>query len=356
MERLVQRDYDAILDFLEGLYAPSTLKEFPDLLVDNLRKLIPCDLTSYDEMNPDRHISNDRGSPAGILTRKLLRERWQPVMHEHPVLMHCQKTGDLKAYRISDFYSQREFKRRAIFQEYYRKISIEDALCKGIRVSGPVVVGCGFYRSRQSFTDKDRFIFDLIGPHLTQAWRNAKAMSHLRLQMEAACAATEAVNCGVVALRPGGHVSFMNPWVRNVFEEFFGAGSAGDRRLPNVLSRWVRDREKQFAADQVPRPLVPFIVSRGESQLVVRLLKCSLQYLLLLQVHRSAVEHAGLEALGLTRRETEVVAWVAKGKTNEQIGLILGVSPRTVQKHLEHIFVKLGVETRTAAAAVVALR
>lgn len=54
----------------------------------------------------------------------------------------------------------------------------------------------------------------------------------------------------------------------------------------------------------------------------------------------------------LTSRELEVLHWVACGKTNRDIGDILGLSPRTVNKHLEHVYVKLGVETRTAAAAV----
>lgn len=54
----------------------------------------------------------------------------------------------------------------------------------------------------------------------------------------------------------------------------------------------------------------------------------------------------------LTGREMEVLHWVACGKTNRDIGDILGLSPRTVNKHLEHVYVKLGVETRTAAAAV----
>ena len=54
----------------------------------------------------------------------------------------------------------------------------------------------------------------------------------------------------------------------------------------------------------------------------------------------------------LTEREIEVLRWVACGKTNKDIGDILGLSPRTVNKHLEHIYVKLGVETRTAATSV----
>ncbi len=52
----------------------------------------------------------------------------------------------------------------------------------------------------------------------------------------------------------------------------------------------------------------------------------------------------------LTPREAEVLFWVIKGKTNRDIGEILNTSPRTVNKHLEHVFEKLGVETRTAAA------
>jgi DNA-binding response OmpR family regulator len=58
-----------------------------------------------------------------------------------------------------------------------------------------------------------------------------------------------------------------------------------------------------------------------------------------------------LSEAALTPRETEVLSWLAKGKTNRDIADILGMSHRTVNKHLEHIFEKLGVETRAAAAA-----
>jgi DNA-binding CsgD family transcriptional regulator len=58
-----------------------------------------------------------------------------------------------------------------------------------------------------------------------------------------------------------------------------------------------------------------------------------------------------LISLGLTKREAEVLAWVARGKGNYEIGVILGAKPRTICKHVEHIFSKLNVENRTAAAA-----
>ncbi|MGY4238179.1 DNA-binding NarL/FixJ family response regulator [Bradyrhizobium sp. USDA 4449] len=56
--------------------------------------------------------------------------------------------------------------------------------------------------------------------------------------------------------------------------------------------------------------------------------------------------------LGLTTREGEVLSWLSKGKTNRDIAQILGLSPRTVDKHLEQIYSKLGVENRTAAASI----
>lgn len=64
---------------------------------------------------------------------------------------------------------------------------------------------------------------------------------------------------------------------------------------------------------------------------------------------RGAIDALAL-AFKLTAREAEVLHWVIQGKTNRDIGEILGTSPKTVTKHLEHVFEKLGVETRTAAA------
>jgi DNA-binding CsgD family transcriptional regulator len=62
-----------------------------------------------------------------------------------------------------------------------------------------------------------------------------------------------------------------------------------------------------------------------------------------------ALDNAVLVRLGLTRRESEVLQWVAAGKTDKAVAALLGCSPRTVHKHLQRIYAKLGVETRTAA-------
>ncbi|MDA8454893.1 response regulator [Acidovorax sp. GBBC 3334] len=77
-------------------------------------------------------------------------------------------------------------------------------------------------------------------------------------------------------------------------------------------------------------------------------------------VMRETSDAAVLDALAagfrLTAREAEVLYWLVKGKTNRDIGDILGSSPATVKKHLERVYVKLGAETRTAAAAIAMAR
>lgn len=88
----------------------------------------------------------------------------------------------------------------------------------------------------------------------------------------------------------------------------------------------------------------------------VRISRCQQpgEFLLLLQQETLPWSPESLrESLKLTFREAEILMWIARGKTNKEIGIILDTSPRTVNKHLEHIFEKLGVSTRAAAVAMV---
>ncbi len=77
------------------------------------------------------------------------------------------------------------------------------------------------------------------------------------------------------------------------------------------------------------------------------------EYLLRLKTpqNQNSAAAALRERFQLTIRESDVLLWIANGKTNREIGQILEMSPRTVNKHLEQVFRKLGVENRTSAAA-----
>ncbi len=118
------------------------------------------------------------------------------------------------------------------------------------------------------------------------------------------------------------------------------------------IAVWAREQIVRYAAGRALPPVtLPAVSGR---RLRVHFLGSVRgdEHVLLLQEHDDAGTASELQSsFQLTPREVEVLLWVAKGKTNKDIGDILGMSPRTVNKHLEHIYVKLGVETRAAAAA-----
>jgi DNA-binding CsgD family transcriptional regulator len=139
-------------------------------------------------------------------------------------------------------------------------------------------------------------------------------------------------------------------WLAEFFDALFVARGVS---LPVPLMQWAMKRIADEARGRRLRIVRrdAFSVSRGDHCLVVALIIDHGRDLHLMRLERIALNApaVSLEALGLTPREAEVLSWVAQGKTNREIGMILGSSARTVQKHLEHVFQKIGVESRTAA-------
>jgi DNA-binding CsgD family transcriptional regulator len=100
------------------------------------------------------------------------------------------------------------------------------------------------------------------------------------------------------------------------------------------------------------RLLVSFVFNRASSAFGERELQLAETLRPhLANLYRLVGANTPVNAAALTAREREVLEWVASGKTNRDIAAILGARPRTIEKHLERIYEKLGVETRTAAAA-----
>lgn len=151
--------------------------------------------------------------------------------------------------------------------------------------------------------------------------------------------AVDVAGFGVVLVDARGRVAWRSPqaalWLQTIDDD------AVEGRLPEAVYA-VLDGD----ASQV-------LLTLAGVQLSVRNMgRVGMGETMLLLERRSAnAAPSRLAHAALTPRETEVLSWLAKGKTNRDIGDILGMSHRTVNKHLEHIFEKLGVETRAAAAA-----
>ncbi|MET0375183.1 MAG: response regulator [Rhizorhabdus sp.] len=104
-----------------------------------------------------------------------------------------------------------------------------------------------------------------------------------------------------------------------------------------------------------PPPGTSFTLPAGESTVAVEFLgRTSANHWLFRLTERRVGEHERVLAarLGLTSREAEVLLWISRGKQNRQVSEILHISPRTVNKHLEQIFSKMGIENRASATAI----
>jgi DNA-binding response OmpR family regulator/DNA-binding CsgD family transcriptional regulator len=167
-------------------------------------------------------------------------------------------------------------------------------------------------------------------------------------QMKQARSALDAFGQATVAVRAtDGKLVWQTPLARKLLKDYF---ANPEEVAPDELLSWISDANQAYRASREARPL---LVAQGNRRLLASFHDQTgdEEWLVVLREENdaSAIESL-IAAFRLTQREAEVLYWVVQGKTSNDIGEILGNSPRTVNKHLEHVFEKLGVETRTAAA------
>jgi CheY-like chemotaxis protein/DNA-binding CsgD family transcriptional regulator len=150
-----------------------------------------------------------------------------------------------------------------------------------------------------------------------------------------------------------GCLMWQTPLARDLLDRYCGTHAP---HTPSAVRDWLTQCLRNMDHAEPPK----LTIERGATRLTFRLhqrtgdsdgiVEGGDWLIVMREVSDTAVIEAMSLSFQLTAREAEVLYWVVKGKTNRDIGDILGSSPMTVKKHLERVFVKLGVETRTAAA------
>jgi len=155
----------------------------------------------------------------------------------------------------------------------------------------------------------------------------------------------------LLAVSRQGKIMWATPQAQKLLSDNLAAGADDELVLPDAMLQWLEQAQKSKAGSKAAAVVsfpndeqlrLQYMGKLGPNEFLLRLAKDT-----------SANLPAEFSSeLGLTTREGEVLSWLSKGKTNRDIAQILGLSPRTVDKHLEQIYAKLGVENRTAAAAI----
>jgi DNA-binding NarL/FixJ family response regulator len=168
-------------------------------------------------------------------------------------------------------------------------------------------------------------------------------LANARLTMSAQ-SALDSTGQYMFAVNLVGEIIWSTPQVNHLLE----AASSADwveKKLPLEISTWLSHQPNIGMGLELKSPRQALkVILLGENDGGELLLR-------LVDTQKPNEAETLKSLLPITSRESEVLLWIARGKTNREIGQIIGTSPRTVNKHLEQIYRKLSVENRTAAAA-----
>lgn len=340
-------DVKVFSEFLQELNTPCDLKHFPVRAAAALQRMIPCLASGYGVGDPatgamEAHVGLDeidyREHELGFLAAHAHELPYidlpQTVDGERSAtLTRTSLPGPLKS---SDFYSQRQFRDLAVYREVFKGKRIEyQIVIPTFNLPGIWIGGFGLQRDRCDFSERDRTLLRLAQPHLIQGLQHAALWSRLASE-------GPGESGSLVIVDAHGRLCLAAPALVARLERHLGPFNRP--HVPDALRRWlIHDDKSAFGP---PRP--PLRVVRADSELTIRLLhreQTGAWVLLVQERHATGVDK-------LTAREREVFHWIAAGKTNWAIGRILGISINTVRRHTASILAKLGVENRTAAAAI----
>lgn len=266
---------------------------------------------------------------------------------DHPVLRDDLARAGQGARRISDFVRLREWRRKELFNGFYRPLGMTRELAAQVSW-GPAGSSCCLvaHRAGRDFSERDRAVLAIAAPHVRAARARLQAEALVGERLALIEHGLEGALRGVLALDAHGRLLAAGSAGRTLLERWFGSDA---QALPPELASWSTAAAPDFERERDGRRLRARLVRAGDERMIV-----------LTERDDTAAAAAPRLArlLPITRREADVLARLAAGRTNDGIAHDLGISRHTVIRHVESVYAKLDVHTRAAATrtAIDALR
>jgi DNA-binding CsgD family transcriptional regulator len=326
--RLRASDLEAVLAFVAEARAIDGPEPFPTELLGRLGELVPCEAVFFNGRDVVRReiLSESYWCVDGLEDHswRLEEDEWS-LIGRHPLNVHRRRTGDFGVRHVSDLYSRRRRVRGEIYADYFGRCGIVDITGLPLTRSKTHTLNLGFESWGRDFTERDRCVLEHLRPHLWHTYRDAG----VRRLFTAALTALDTGNELGIVLLGGDRIEFASRPARQLLKTYFGERRT---RLPAEIDDWLRDPSARGE---------PYTAAYDGHRLVVEV--GADRSMLLLREEPNTV--------ALTPREGDVMRCVAAGLSNTEIAQLLWVTVATVRKHLENVYGKLGVRSRTAAVA-----
>jgi len=328
------------------LHATHTAAEFPWQLHKTLRMLMSGEITVVDWIDPHGSISLAcKLYPENLISKELSILANTLAPSQSPVWLKCADEPGA----ISDFIAYSDWARRDLHW-VYRQSGLMDSMGLDIELTSSLTLRLrDLRRNFGSYLPSERLKLKLLGPHIRQVHRRLAAQGQPAPDGRETWRQTE------VTVSEGGKNCLWSKIAREMLATQ-GILVLNDE-LPSSVKIWFLAQKLALEhPSEVTLGVQPLTLQRGSKTLNLFLMRKpeSQSFWLILEEKETTSESDSLfPGLGITRRESEVLFWVAQGKSNSEIATILGVSVGTIGRHLENAFPKLGMENRYAAGLMV---
>jgi DNA-binding CsgD family transcriptional regulator len=318
------------------IHSPLDPPSVPHATIAALERLLPGDCYAYNEFHDGRVVNIS--APFDLDGETI--QAFQTYLGEHPSINHILETHTKDAVRLSDVCSHRQWRATNLYNHVFRPTNFNYQVGALFPIGTASTAGFSVNRVSLDFTAGQRDLMTLLVPHFTQAWARANAMA----QRDSALASV-----AVAEVDASGRILFATEKASALIARYRARDSLSPRALSEPFRGWLLQNIKKAEGLNAYQPLV--LETEGR-RVTVRLAVLPGRDRFQLHFDERALVTAGRLAahFALTPRQGEVLYWIAEGKSNEEIGLILGPKTRTIAKHVEQIFARIGVENRSSAS------
>lgn len=347
MGRLSATDLHSVLDVAREFGAVRDLDMLHSSLLPQMRRLVAYDSASFNHVAPDaREAIVTIVDPVDSMWAGA-EEVFGAYAHQNPLIAAAQVPGNYEVLKFSDLISRRQLHRLDIYDLVYARIGVEHQIAFTIPAPSANVIGCALNRRRPDFSERDREVLRAVRPFFVQAYERLALRARAQATIAALELAADSNADGVILLAADGRVEFATEragrWLGDLAGRYAWMG------LPEPLESWsAAQRDAAHAGRGLGGPLE---LRSSEGALTARFVADGVDGFDVILISGTRSRDYELRALGLTERETEVMGLLGNGLSNTQMAIELDISERTIAKHLQHIYDKLGVGSRTAAVA-----
>jgi DNA-binding CsgD family transcriptional regulator len=348
MKRLGHQEWKDLFSALSILHSdiePDTLSK---RCVAAANKLISAEITAFDFFTDQGvHTGKNWYDPPGVISDAEY-EIFAHVAHEHPFSPDVFGKRRSDAIKTADFLTTRKFHQTGIYNEFYKIYSVDHQLLVAFSDATNSIITCTYSRAKSDFSEEERLIVNLIAQHLKIAVRNAHIIERFYKTEMSLNSVLETKSSGMIALNSDNQIVYESEFARRMLEKHFSAGKNVSGLLPESLSEWLNYEIGKFGKNALSPPQAFRVENKDETLEIHLMYNAETREITLLIEEKSKPSPKMLEHLNLTKRETEILFYISQGKANKDVAFLCNISSRTVQKHVENIYTKLGVETRNA--------